>query len=226
MCPPPSLKYAHEAPLHGCDACVVLRRRCSDRITATSATVNPDVRVLRIASATPQWVILLPDGSSVSITVVSIYVNIVVKLNNIHYGAIGGLCGTFDGVWQNDLLGRWGNCTSESAFTARLLCVSFLTVSNASFPTPAAITVATFNAIKNVAGLTWAVPPSENLFSAPNSTLSYWQSPIYNQSSTFAGNLSFLTPSGCSAAGFDTQWTDGVKVGFAKNLCFCVQACV
>lgn len=121
-------------------------------------------------------VVVAPDGSTVTVGSylwygTTYYLNVYVTPSPLRFGGMAGLCGTNDGNATNDLSGQWNNITG-------------------AFPcSPGATT--------NAAGVTWAVPDSENLFYNPSAAIAPLNSSIFNGSNPASFGLSWLSMGAC-----------------------------
>ena len=67
------------------------------------------MRVYRIGTVAPRWIVLLPDGSTVSVLLRTwnshSLLDVTIQLSSVRAGTMTGLCGTNDGNKFNDLVG-------------------------------------------------------------------------------------------------------------------------
>ncbi len=83
-----------------------LVRSYTEPVCVQSTTLEVGLRIFRVGSLTPSWVILLPDTSTITLTCCS--VNIWIQLASTRRGTMVGLCGTNDGNVTNDVYGADG----------------------------------------------------------------------------------------------------------------------
>ncbi len=86
---------------------LVLRRSAyTEPICVQSATLEVGLRIYRVGTSKPLWVIVLPDTSVIILTCCPMHVYI--HLASTRRGTMVGLCGTNDGNVTNDAYGADG----------------------------------------------------------------------------------------------------------------------
>ena len=78
-------------------------RQYTDIVCIQSTIVDLGLRIFRVGTATPYWVVMLPDSSTITLTCCSI--GVVIQLASTRRGTMVGLCGTNDGNVTNDQIG-------------------------------------------------------------------------------------------------------------------------
>ena len=75
----------------------------TDPLCVQSPTVDPGLRIYRVGTTSPTWVVVLPDSSSITLSCCP--VGVVVQLASTRRSTMIGLCGSNDDNVNNDLVG-------------------------------------------------------------------------------------------------------------------------